>query len=105
MVRAAPNSSTPKEVFQEAINLPPVCGSAICSPIRNFANARVVVSAQRIRDLDNENDKSVRPTDGALFAAGREATTSQRGDIYRLSCPPKHYLLAYIQFNGMPYYI
>jgi len=27
----------------------------------------------------------VRPTDGALFAAGREATVSQRGDIYRLS--------------------
>ena len=27
----------------------------------------------------------VRPTDGALFAAGREATVSQRGDIYTLS--------------------
>jgi hypothetical protein len=28
---------------------------------------------------------SVRPTDGTLFAAGREATVSQRGDIYTLS--------------------
>jgi hypothetical protein len=27
----------------------------------------------------------VRPTDGALFAAGREATVSQTGDIYRLT--------------------
>jgi hypothetical protein len=28
---------------------------------------------------------AVRPTDGVLFAAGREATVSQRGDIYTLS--------------------
>jgi hypothetical protein len=30
---------------------------------------------------------SVRPTDGAIFGAGREATMSQRGDIYRLTIP------------------
>jgi len=49
-----------------------------------------VVSTVSIATLPSGNfvhigGLGVRPTDGALFAAGREATAAQRGDIYRLT--------------------
>jgi len=49
-----------------------------------------IVSTVPIQPLPSGNfihigGLGIRPTDSALFAAGREATVSQRGDIYRLS--------------------
>jgi hypothetical protein len=55
------------------------------SPLTGAVLSTVAIPALPSGNLVHIGGLGVRPTDGALFAAGREATASQRGDIYMLS--------------------
>jgi hypothetical protein len=55
------------------------------SPLTGSILSTVAIPALPSGNLVHIGGLGVRPTDGALFAAGREATVAQRGDIYMLS--------------------
>jgi len=55
------------------------------SPLTGAVLSTVAIGALPSGNLVHIGGLGVRPTDGALFAAGREATAAQRGDIYTLS--------------------
>jgi hypothetical protein len=55
------------------------------SPLTGAVLSTVPIAALPSGNFVHIGGLGVRPTDGALFAAGREATVAQRGDIYTLS--------------------
>jgi hypothetical protein len=55
------------------------------SPVNGGILSTVPIMTLPSGNLVHMGGLGVRPTDGALFAAGREANVSQRGDIYTLS--------------------
>jgi hypothetical protein len=57
------------------------------SPVTGAILSTVAIAPLPSGNLMHIGGLSVRPTDGALFAAGREATTFQRGNIYTLTIP------------------
>jgi hypothetical protein len=55
------------------------------SPLTGGILSTVAIAALPSGNFVHMGGLGVRPTDGALFAAGREATASQTGDIYMLT--------------------
>lgn len=55
------------------------------NPLTGAIISTVAIGALPSGNFVHFGGLGVRPTDGALFGAGREATVSQRGDIYTLS--------------------